>query len=125
MGRDPAATPQSKLAARAATDGDGVRVPAEASSVAGGSPQVERVSLGRILLPFLCRDDGWLRVTPHDNGDVVYWKWKWTRGPNTNRYVMVVYPQSQSADALLKLTAKIDAVDGGIESAVKDHYFQG
>lgn len=125
MGRDPAATPQSRMAARAAAVNDGAGVQAPAVRMEESGSTSERVSLGRILLPFLCRDDGWLRVTPHENGDIVYWKWKWTRGPNTNRYVMVVYPQSQSADALLKLTAKIDAVDAGIETAVRDHYFQG
>jgi len=73
----------------------------------------------------LSRDDGWLRITPQEDGERVYWKWKWVAGPYVNHYVMVVYPKSQCGDAILRLALKVTAVDSGEKAPVKDHYFKG
>lgn len=80
--------------------------------------------VARALVPFLTRDDGWLRVSPQDDGATVYFKWKWTAGPHANHYVMTVYPYAECADALLRLALKVDAVDRGEQVPVKDHYFK-
>lgn len=125
MGRDPKPTAHSRRAARPAVPSDGllnetVTAFLERQGEKNGSPSMER-----LLLPFLLRDDGWLRVTPHDDGETVYWKWKFTGGKHINHYVMVVYPAFKSAEALMMLAAKVDAVDSGEQSPVKDHYFKG
>lgn len=125
MGRDPRQTPQSRAAqASLVPPGDGVLSGLRGQSTEASPPDVDR-AVAALLLPFLIRDDGWLRIVPQEDGATVYWKWKWTAGPYRNCYVMTVYPQAQSAESLRRLALKVDAVDSGIEPPVKDHYFKG
>lgn len=124
MGRDPRPTPQSRAATRTVELES--RAPAmEVYHGGGGSitgPASD--SAAAALFGLLTRDDGWLRISPKDDGATVYWKWKWTAGKHINHYVMAVYPASQSAEAVLMLAKKVNAVDTGVERPVKDHYFQ-
>lgn len=125
MGRDPQPTRADRRRRREALVVHSSDLPTEVSGVAveGATPVSKAVA--RALVALLTRDDGWLRITPHDNGDTVYWKWKWVRGPHINKYVMVVYPQADADEAAAHLARKVDAVDRGEEAAVKDHYFKG
>lgn len=125
MGRDPRQTRQSREAGRAAA----LARPSDGILRGGGNATgPEAVASGEVataLLPFLLRDDGWLRIVPQEDGATVYYKWKWTGGKHVNHYVMTVYPASQCAEALRRLAAKMHAVDSGEQSPVKDHYFKG
>lgn len=125
MGRDPKPTPQSRAATRTVEKRSEVP-PAEVYHGGGGSiSSWGSPAAARALLGILIRDDGWLRVTPKEDGETVYWKWKWTAGPHVNHYVMVVYHSSESSEAITRLALKIDAVDRGEQTPVKDHYFKG
>lgn len=125
MGNDPRSTRQSREAAR--------RLGVERPSILPGGeaatptvqPEVASSAVARALMPFLLRDDGWLRIVPQEDGATVYYKWKWTAGKHVNHYVMAVYPASECAEALRRLAAKVDAVDSGVQPPVKDHYFKG
>lgn len=125
MGKDPKSTPQSRTAERSALASSGRDVHDAATRVADEGAAALGAVVGPLLAPFLYRDDGWLRVTPKEDGETVYWKWKFTGGKHVNHYVMAVYPASQSAEALRRLAVKLHAVDCGIEAPVKDHYFKG
>lgn len=125
MGRDPKPSAHSRRAARAAVPSDGLINEAVASQLEAARAEIGDKALCRLLLPFLLRDDGWLRIIPQDDGETVYWKWKYTGGKHVNHYVMVVYSALDSADALVSLARKIHAVDSGEKSPVKDHYFKG
>jgi len=125
VGHDPKPSPHSRsverqLAASHVPVGMEGTLPLPADQ-AGDASRV----VARHLLPFLLRDDGWLRVTPQDDGETVYFKWKWTAGKHVNHYVMSVYPASESAEALRVLAIKVHAVDRGEKAPVKDHYFKG
>lgn len=71
------------------------------------------LSAGRPLLPFLTRDDGWLRAVPADAGRTVYLKWKWVAGHLCNRYVMVVGPMEEYEHLLDVLAQKMFLADAG------------
>lgn len=125
MGRDPKATKQSKAAEQAS---HALRTYVLAQGMPSDGLLTEASSWGDITLAtqfLLTRTDGWLRITPHDDGERVYFKWKWTAGPYINHYVMVVYPYFQCGNALLRLAMKVDSVDRGEQAPVKDHYFKG
>ena len=125
MGRDPKPTALSKRAERLAAPSDGLlNAPQHMGhALARTQPWGEDVAMALDFL--LSRDDGWLRVSPQEDGERVYWKWKWTAGPHINHYVMVVYPKAESSNAVLGLAVKVNAVDHGEKAPVKDHYFKG
>lgn len=125
MGPDPKPTRSSARAERSVQTGGALPLPQPSIRMAEQGTEAVPEGLARALMPFLLRDDGWLRIVPKDDGGAVYFKWKWTGGPHRNCYVMTVYPYHQAADALLRLAMKVDAVDSGVEAPVKDHYFQG
>lgn len=125
MGPDPKSTSLSRHAAKVAAETRSAAVHSGHLELEGTPQEAMAVPVARALLPLLTRDDGWLRLSSTDYGDVVYYKWKWTRGPNANKYVMVVYPAGEADEAFRRLTLKVHAVDRGEQSAVKDHYFQG
>lgn len=125
MGRDPKPTPQSRAATRT-VENDSRAPSVEVYHHGGGSISgAGSIEQANALLSLLVRDDGWLRVTPKEDGETVYWKWKWTGGPYVNHYVMVVYHCTQSGEAITTLARKVHAVDRGEQAPVKDHYFQG
>jgi hypothetical protein len=125
VGRDPKPTPLSKLIERTAATARPADVPPPRLQLESAFQEAGRDHVADALDSLLSRDDGWLRITPQNDGETVYWKWKWTAGKHINHYVMVVYPKSQSGDALLRLALKVHAVDRGEKIPVKDHYFKG
>ena len=125
MGRDPQTTPQSRRAEVVSATGGGAVPPPQLPSIAGGREEAGgNDGWAAALAALLTRDDGWLRVSPQDDGLTVYFKWKFTGGPHVNHYVMVVYPYTQCAEALSRLALKVHAVDCGKQRPVKDHYFK-
>lgn len=125
MGNDPQPTRAERQRARQQLVERATGVPAEPGGMAMEGTEAVSTAVARALLPFLTRDDGWLRISAADDGDVVYFKWKWTRGPHANKYVMTVYPASEADEAMRALAIKVHAVDRGEKAAVKDHYFHG
>lgn len=125
MGRDPKPTAQDRRLSEMVAASRRALSAQEPDSVAVAGQEIVDRAVAALMLPFLLRDDGWLRIVPQDDGASVYWKWKWTAGPHRNCYVMTVYPHSQCAESLRRLAAKVDAVDSGKEPPVKDHYFKG
>lgn len=124
MGRDP--KPSRREANR-----PGLEASAVGSSAAPGNlgmemegPPIVDKAVALALIPFLLRDDGYLRLIPQEDGATVYYKWKWSGGKYVNHYVMTVYPAAESAQALRGLAAKMHAVDRGEKRPVKDHYFE-
>ena len=124
VGRDPRPTPQSRAVEAAAAAQRPSVLPRVGGTEAEAAPADGAYSVARALIPFLTRDDGWLRITPQEDGATVYYKWKWTGGKHVNHYVMTVYPAAESAEALRRLAIKVDAVDSGVQAPVKDHYFK-
>lgn len=124
MGPDPKPTRLSKAVERTRAAANPQPVSQSPVRVALEGEADLSALVARLLLPFLMRDDGWLRVSPKEDGATVYWKWKWTGGKHVNHYVMTVYPAAESAEALRRLAIKVDACDRGVEAPVKDHYFQ-
>lgn len=123
MGNDPKSTPLSRRAAALAEEVHGATVHGGHLEPTGTPPQAVALEVARALLPFLTRDDGWLRISPTNDGQTVYFKWKWTGGPYANHYVMAVYPAHEAHQALRLLAGKMDAVDSGEKRPVRDHYF--
>lgn len=123
MGNDPQATRQSRQALAAAVSERQPTVCQEREESPIGTAETVGSAVARALLPLLTRDDGWLRVSPADDGETVYFKWKWTRGPYANHYVMTVHPHHEADQALAGLARKVDSVDRGKKRPVKDHYF--
>lgn len=79
---------------------------------------------GMILLgTLLNRDDGWLRIVPDSNGKVVWWKWKFTAGKWSGRYVMVRAEQDQHTDAMHILCKKLRMVDTANLIPTRDSYY--
>lgn len=76
------------------------------------------------LCALLTCDTGWLRVVPSD-GDLVYYKWKWTTGPHANHYVMVVGTVGEVSENLVLLERKKSQVEAGQRPATLDRYFGG
>lgn len=72
----------------------------------------------------LLRTDGWLRVVPDENGKVVWYKWKFTRGTWQGHYVMVRGDQYQHGVSLRVLRGKLEHVDLGYARPTKDSYFE-
>jgi hypothetical protein len=125
VGRDPKPTAFSRRLERQANPSDGLLNAALHMGPPVDGAETFSSDVAAALDFLLCRDDGWLRVTPQEDGERVYWKWKWTGGPHINHYVMVVYPKAESSNAMLRLALKVHAVDCGEKSPVKDHYFKG
>lgn len=125
MGRDPKTTPQSRNAALAAKALRNYVLDTGLPADTSGPSQTNGLDATTALDFLLTRTDGWLRITPQDDGETVYFKWKWTAGPHVNHYVMVVYPHFQCGNAFLRLALKVDSVDRGEQRPVKDHYFKG
>lgn len=124
MGHDPKPTRAERRRALSDVVGSSAAFLAAHQGAEVGAETVASGAVARALMPFLLRDDGWLRIVPQEDGATVYYKWKWTGGKHVNHYVMTVYPASECAEALRRLATKVDAVDSGVEAPVKDHYFK-
>lgn len=72
------------------------------------------------FLHLLTRDDGWLRVVPHEMGAVTYYKWKFTRGAWSGYYVMYRSDNLDFIAAMVGLYRKLLKVDAGLERPVYD-----
>jgi hypothetical protein len=77
-------------------------------------------SLWAALQYLTSRDDGWLRIVPHDCGDTVYYKWKFTAGRHLNSYVMWLDTNADPVRSLVGLIGKLKAVDEGLFRPIKD-----
>lgn len=108
--------------------------PAANSGTGNGGDSSDRaraysVGIGRdcstlAALQALCvRNDGWLRIVPHDDGSVVFAKWKFTSSRWPNHYVMWRCDDEDYSAMLHGLLAKIEAVDRGDEKPVYDTYY--
>ena len=125
MGRDPKQTSQAWRAEVEAGLRHRAVTQAQPDSVAVERPEAVTPSLLEALEGLLTRDDGWLRISPQNDGRSVYFKWKFTAGKYRDTYVMTVYPYHQCTEGLARLASKIDAVYRGEQTPVKDHYFKG
>lgn len=104
----------------AATDGNPVSVP----SISGVQSREERVAeASKTFTLLLTRDDGWLRVVPHDDGQVQYWKWKFAHGKHRNHYVMYRVIVGDWTEGVLGLAQKLMEVDDGIRKPAYDSPF--
>lgn len=75
------------------------------------------------LSDLLMRDDGWLRISPDGEGKVVYWKWKFTRGPHAGCYVMCVFAPWEVWQAIAEVGSKIERSYLGLHRPTKDSYY--
>lgn len=73
----------------------------------------------------MLRDDGWLRMVPHDHGKVSFWKWKFTAGPHAGHYVMWVADCDDWTGAVVGLVTKIMLVDRGELRPALDRPYEG
>lgn len=127
MGRDPKKTtnrnsPRADLAPRGnIAPAPLLEVPVPGNELRG---QVLAVSAYNALLELLCRDDGWLRIVPHEHGGLVYYKWKFSRGKWAGYYLMYRDDRINPSEALCGLLGKIEAVDLGRSRPVKDKAFE-
>lgn len=78
------------------------------------------VGLAHDLAVILGRDDGWLRVVPDHDTQVLWLKWKYTHGPWAGHYVMARVGDWAVAYGLSLLLDKLDAVDVGARRPTKD-----
>lgn len=85
-----------------------------ASALVSSTPAASRGSgLDESMSFLLQRDDGWLRVVPHNFGQVTYWKWKFARGPHRGTYVMFRLDYFDWVAGLQGLAEKVREVDEG------------
>lgn len=77
------------------------------------------------LYELLRRCDGWLRVSPADEGKTVYVKWKWTVGPLANRYVMAVGTPSELLHLFALVVEKAEDAETGRGPTSQDKYYNG
>lgn len=73
------------------------------------------------LQALLVRDDGWLRIVPHEHGTIVYAKWKFTSRRWPNHYVMYRCTDEDFTAMLWGLLRKVEAVDAGLVKPLYDH----
>lgn len=113
-------------------------IPANVQS-AGGSPQpmpqdfahVGRIAddgglaAARILQSIIRRDDGWLRVVPQPDEQLLYIKWKFVRGRYRGSYVMSRVRLWELDYGLHLLREKLDDVDRGLRRPTLDSKFTG
>jgi hypothetical protein len=68
----------------------------------------------------LCRDDGWLRAVPQDEGKAIFLKWKFTRGKFAGSYVMYVVTDMDIATGWIGLAEKIARTYAGTHTPTPD-----
>jgi hypothetical protein len=69
---------------------------------------------------FCCQNDGWLRLVPHVDDDLLYIKWKWSSGEFQGMYVMVRVTPWQVVYGLVLLRQKVEEVQDHIRTPVLD-----
>ena len=67
------------------------------------------------------RNDGWIRIVPHEDGALVYAKFKFTSRRWPNHYVMYRCDDEDYVSMLWGLVRKVEAVDAGLVKPVYDH----
>ena len=73
----------------------------------------------------LCtRHDGWLRVVPDRDTELVFWKWKFTRGIWSGYYIMVRCMYWEEALAVQLLVDKLLEVDAGYRNPTPDRPYE-
>lgn len=97
------------------------------STTDNNSVQQEQAFINRAgqeaFVRLVCRNDGWLRIVPHDEGSIVYFKWKWSRGEFKGHYVMWLCSDFNYSLGLQGLLAKVESVDEGLDRPVKDRAY--
>lgn len=66
------------------------------------------------LLSLCTRGDGWLRIVPQDDGNVIYAKYKFTSARYPNHYVMYREEGLDFCTMFWGLLRKVEAVDAGL-----------
>lgn len=98
----------------------------DAGAPAPGDPESFALAVGNeftadvAMVHLTRRTDGWLRVVPHDDGYVVYYKWKFTSARWPNHYVMYRCVGEHPRQALWGLLQKIDECYRGARKPVYD-----
>lgn len=95
----------------AAAAASGIAPQGLVSAPSGGVADLHEADMAMQYL--MLRDDGWLRMVPHDYGKTSYWKWKFTQGPWSGHYVMWVADAADWTGAVVGLVTKIMLVDRG------------
>lgn len=67
-------------------------------------------------------DEGWLRVVSHEQGAMMYFKFKFSRGDFGGNYVFFRCDDQDIGGALWGLLAKVRAVYAGTLRPTPDHY---
>jgi hypothetical protein len=70
------------------------------------------------------RADGWLRVAPDGEHKTCYLKWKFTSGPYSGKYVMVVCGWFDLVWGMEVLEEKVERVYAGSLNPVQDRFYQ-
>lgn len=107
-------------AGKVAAGSDNGSIPS-VSGVPSFSSREEAASI--IFRSLLQRTDGWLRCIPCGEGKVNYFKWKFTNGPHTGKYVMYVGEYDDWAGSISGLAQKLHDVDDGIRRPAYDTYY--
>lgn len=69
-------------------------------------------------------DEGWQRTVSQNHGELVYFKYKWSRGPYAGGYVMYRCDDLDYTAALWGLLRKIEAVYAGTLRPTPDHPYE-
>lgn len=84
------------------------------------APLASRLRLHDNLLWFASEWSGWLRWIPDQDNDVLYLKWKFSRGPHGGYYVMVRVQPWQYDYGLDLLRSKVQEVYEGVRKPTLD-----
>lgn len=114
------------------TSGDPRTSADPSASSAGGLPNVPGLQTGAdghyttdALLSYLnSRGDGYLRIVGASDGEVVYYKYKYTNGHSGSRYCMFVDFEANPNKAVRLLTEKVWMCDEGAHVCSQDKFYQ-
>lgn len=115
---DNAAT--SNPAAPAARSADAVSADPDGSTWAYAVGTAREHTALEALQVLARRNDGWFRMVPHEDGQLVYAKWKFTSRKWPNHYVMYRCDDEDYTAMLWGLVRKVEAVDAGLVKPTYD-----
>lgn len=102
------------------TDG-GSELLADVPSVQAGEDRSAAASIAFAWL--CCRTDGWIRVAGGNTEKVNYFKYKFSSGPHSNKYVMYVAPIGAWVEGISGLAKKVMDVDDGTLRPAHDTFY--
>lgn len=114
-----------------AEDGSGRLTPVRGDGLGNLLPPVPGVqttnrsedAAARAFQALLERTDGWLRCIPAGEGKLSYFKWKFSSGPHTGKYVMYVAHFYDWVDGIQGIADKVDEVDRGVRKPAQDTFY--